>query len=145
MSMGVSGGVLDSRHRALRRRRGFVLVGIAALLLTPLAGCISTIGPQVSGVSPIDPGPFPDTYEQVVGRWIQDRFRFYSQIDGLRISRPEPGLERPPLLSLRGTRYGWWTQVVFRAQDRLGAPTGRISYALLIRDGEVVAHQKQAF
>ena len=133
------------RSASSRSRRAIVVVGVAALLGAPLVGCISTIGPQVEGVSPVDAGPFPDGYEQIVAQWIQDRFHFYSRIENLRISEPEPGLERPPILSLRGTRYGWWTLVIFRALDRVGASTGRISYALLIRDGEIVAHQKQAF
>lgn len=148
--MGSPTDIRSARHRAFRTassrsRRAIVRVGLAALLIAPLAGCISTIGPQVAGVSPVDGGPFPDDYEQIVARWIQQRFRFYSQIENLRISNPQPGLERPPILSLRGTRYGWWTRVIFRALDRLGASTGRISYALLIREGEVVAQQKQAF
>jgi hypothetical protein len=105
------------------------------------AGCVSTIGPTVR--DPGELGPFPDEYEYVVRLWIEGRFRNYSSIARLNVSRPQPGLARPPILSLRSDEYGWWSRVTFHATDRIGAPTGAIHYRVLIRDNEVVARQKQ--
>jgi hypothetical protein len=124
-----------------RRFRALVCTVLAACL----GACLSTIGPQIEGAQGVDPGPFPDAYEQIVRSWIQQKFRTYAQVDGVRVPRPKPGFEKPPLLSPRSTRYGWWTRVTFRATDRIGAPTGTIAYAVLIRDDVVVAHQKLAF
>jgi hypothetical protein len=117
------------------RRHGLVL------LLAFATGCVSTIGPTVR--DPGELGPFPREYEYVVRVWIEGRFRNYSRIERLDVSRPQPGLARAPILSLRRDRYGWWSRVRFHATDRIGAPTGTIHYHVLIRDGEVVAHQKQ--
>jgi hypothetical protein len=58
-------------------------------------------------------------------------------IEGVRVPRPKPGFEKPPLLSARSTRYGWWTRVTVRATDRIGAPTGTLAYAALIRAASV--------
>jgi hypothetical protein len=110
-------------------------------LLSALGGCIQTIGPTFVEEPGMEPGPFPHGYKQIVMAWIQDEFRFYSQVQSVRVVRPAPGRARTPI-SLRRTRYGWWTRLDFRALDRLGASTGVISYNLLIREGRVVSHQK---
>ena len=115
---------------------------IAPLLAATLfLGCVSAIGPTVR--DPGELGPFPNQYETTVRIWIEQKFRNYTRIDRLEVSRPQPGIERPPLLSVRSDRYGWWSRVRFHATDRIGASTGAIAYSVLIRDDEVVAYQKQ--
>jgi hypothetical protein len=131
---------IPSRRRWERPvRRLLPLVACLAL------GCVTNIGPDISDDPDRDPGPFPERYESIVRRWIQDEFRRLSQVERLSVARPQRGFARPPLLGLRGTRYGWWSRVTFRARDRLGAPTGSLAYSVLIRDGEVIAHQKLVF
>jgi hypothetical protein len=124
-----------------RRRLALALAVVACLAL----GCVTNIGPGLSDDPDRDPGPFPDRYESIVRRWIQDEFRRISQVERLNVARPQQGIARPPLLSLRGTRYGWWSRVTFRARDGVGAPTGTIAYSVLIREGEIIAHQKLVF
>jgi hypothetical protein len=111
-------------------------------LLLGLCGCLYSIGPSVAERTADELGPYPEHYQEIVLRWIEDEFRAYSQLERHQIAPPRPGVAKPPLLSLRSSRYGWWTRVSFHARDRIGAPTGRIVYALLIRDGDVVRHQK---
>jgi hypothetical protein len=135
----------DRADLALTASRRWLRALVCALLAAALGACVSTIGPQLEGAAGADPGPFPDAYEQIVRTWIQQKFRTYAQVEAVRVPRPKPGFEKPPLLSMRATRYGWWTRVTFRATDRLGAPTGTIAYAVLIRHDAVVAHQKLVF
>ena len=125
-----------------QRSAGWLAVALVTCLTL---GCVTNIGPEISDAPDRDPGPFPDRYESIVRRWIQDEFRFVSQVERLNVARPQRGMARPPLLSLRGTRYGWWSRVTFRGRDRLGAPTGTRSYSVLIRDDQVIAHQKLVF
>jgi hypothetical protein len=123
------------------RRLGRVHLGALLAAASLAAACVSSIGPTVR--DPGELGPFPEEYERVVRLWIEGRFRNYTSITRLDVSRPQPGLARAPLLSLASDRYGWWSQVAFQATDRIGAPTGAIRYRVLIRDNEVVAQQKQ--
>lgn len=139
----LAGAPERAAHACAPPRRPRVLVGALAAVL--LSGCVSAVGPQLEGATGSDPGPFPDAYEQIVRSWIQQKFRTYAQIEGVRVARPKPGFVKPPLLSVRSTRYGWWTRVSFRATDRIGAPTGTLAYSVLIREDAVVAYQKLVF
>ena len=90
-------------------------------------------------------GPFPRDYEGVVRRWIEDEFPQYSRVERLQMRRPEPGVSKPPRLSLLGNRYGWYSQVTFHPVSRVNAPVGGLHYAVLIRDGAVISYQKLLF
>ena len=111
---------------------------VAALLCAGVLGC-TNIGPAPQ-MAQEALGPFPADYERIVREWIESSFFDVSSIEGFRVRRPTPGFARAPF---GDARYGWWTEVAFRPRDMLGAPKGRLSYAVLIRDGAVVAHQKR--
>jgi len=136
---------LSNGDRGVKRVARRLWAALTSLVACLALGCITNIGPGISDDPDRDAGPYPDRYESIVRRWIQDEFRLYSQVERLNVARPQEGFARRPLLSLRGTRYGWWSRVTFRARDRLGAPTGTIAYSVLIREGEVIAHQKLVF
>jgi len=115
------------------------LLALAALV----AGCATSIGPSQVGRDAL--GPFPNDWERVVRFWVENEFPNYSRVDRLQMRRPEPGVANPPRLSLQSARHGWYALVTFHAATRVNAPTGPLHYAVLIRDGAVVAHQKQLF
>lgn len=104
---------------------------------------MSSIGPSVAGRDEL--GPFPRDYEHIVRRWIEGEFPDYSRIERLQMGRPQAGVAKPPRLALRGPRYGWYTQVTFFPTTRVNAPSGEHHYAVLIREGKVVSHQKLLF
>lgn len=122
--------------RSLRR------TALPVLLVLPLllGGCVTSIGPTISERTPEQLGPYPDDYRAIAKRWIEDNVWGISGIDTLTVSKPRPGFA-DSILTRR--RFGWWTQVRFQARDRLGLPKGRMSWALLIHDSEVVARQKR--
>jgi hypothetical protein len=107
-----------------------------------LVGCATRVGPTAAEPEAALLGPYPEKYEQIVRLWIEDDFRRVTRIDSLRVSAPLPGFSDGPL---RPKTYGWWSRVNLRARDRLGAPTGTLTYDILIRDGQVIAWRKQAF
>ena len=122
--------------RSLRRIAFLVLLALPLLL----GACVMSIGPTISDRTPEELGPYPDDYRGIAKRWIEDNVRGISGIDRLSVSKPRPGFA-DSILSRR--RFGWWTQVSFRARDRLGLPKGRMSWALLVHDCKVIAQQKR--
>jgi hypothetical protein len=127
----------------LLRMKSSTRLGAPLLLLSLcllLGGCIMNIGATVSQRSPEELGPFPDDYREIVKRWIDDNVRGISGIETLSISKPRAGFA-DSVLTRR--RFGWWTHASFRARDRIGMPTGRLAFSLLIRDGRVIARQKR--
>jgi hypothetical protein len=121
------------------RRRCHGSVPALALVSLLLSAC-TAIGPTISEREASELGPYPDDYRMIVRRWIEDSLVGITAVESIHISEPEPGFA-DSLLSKR--RYGWWTRTRFKARDRIGMPTGTIAYALLIRNGEVIARQKQ--
>jgi len=127
------GGTCGQPTRRANLRAGLVV------LVALVAGC-TNIGPTISERTPEELGPFPQNYEQITRRWIDDHVRAVSSIDRVSISPPKPGFA--DAIWMR-RRFGWAVFVSFSARDRAGFSKGRISYALLIRNDEVVAHQKR--
>ena len=116
-------------------------LGISSLLLLTLAlGACTTIGPTLTPRAPDELGPFPDNYQTIGRRWIESNIRGVTAIETLTITKPRPGFA--DAIWMR-RHYGWWTHINFRARDRMGLSKGKMVYALLIRDGRVVARQKR--
>jgi hypothetical protein len=120
-----------------RRRCSPVL---ALVLCSPLLSACTAIGPTIAEREARELGPYPDDYRTIVGRWIEDSLIGITEVESIFIMEQEPGFA-DSLLGRR--RYGWWTRTRFKARDRIGMPTGSIAYALLIRNGEVIASQKR--
>ena len=120
-------------------------VRVAAIALVAVlgSGCMSSIGPSLATRDEV--GPFPRDYERIIRRWIEDEFTQWSRYERLQMRRPEPGVYKPPRLSIADPIYGWYTQVTFHPMSRVNAPVGAVHYAVLLRDDAVVAHQKLLF
>jgi len=110
------------------------------ILLALLLGACTTIGPTLTERTPEELGPYPENYRTIARHWIEDSIRGVTSVETLTVTKPKPGFA-DSLLTRR--RYGWWTHLAFRARDRMGLSKGKMYYSLLLRDGKVVARQKQ--
>ena len=109
----------------------------AALALS--AGCV-TVGPDLGSQPPELAGPFPTDYVELVRRWIDSDFYDVSTVMNLQVSKPIAGQSKSWPSGKR--LYGWYAKVTFKARDSVGASKGKLAYAILMRDGEVVSSRK---
>jgi hypothetical protein len=113
----------------------------AAFLLASLPACVTRIGTTDPAEASDAAGPFPDGYEAIVRRWLEKEIRVLAQIEEFAVERPVRGFSTgAPIFGSRTD--GWRTSVRAAGRDSVGMSTGAISYALLLRDGKVVEHQK---
>lgn len=128
----------SSPQRRFRFRSLAVLIVMTAWLA---GGCVK-IGPVYSERGTDQLGPYPTDFHEVVYRWIEDDFLEVATVRGLDMTTPAPGVAK----KLFGDEpiYGWYSKVTFRATDGSGAQTGKLYYAVLIKDQQVVQSRKMA-
>lgn len=117
-------------------RRALLALALSLCLATP--ACTRMVqDPTGAAVTAEEAGPFPEDYETIVRRWAVRELSRLSSIDEVSVPRPTPGFwERKGLGA--DTVTGWVTRADISGRDRAGLATGRVTYQLLIRDGEVV-------
>lgn len=121
-----------------RLRPLIVLVVLTAWLA---GGCVK-IGPVYSKRGTDQLGPFPTDFHEIVYRWIEDEFVAVATVRSLDMTTPAPGVAE----QLFGEEpvYGWYSKLTFRATDGSGAQTGKLYYAVLIKNQQVVKSRKMA-
>ena len=113
--------------------------GAAALLLLAALGCMS-IGPVYSQGESHQTGPFPEDYIEITYSWIENDFAAITRIRSLDMTTPVPGVAKE--VFGREEMHGWYSKVTLRGSDGSGALTGRLFFAILIKDEKVVASRK---
>ena len=132
------GGRDAGRARIWRSRVCVALILVLAVCL----GCAS-VGPTLSREAERAAGPFPDDYREVVRYWIDTELGDISSVTGLRVTKPVPGTSKPALFGRQ--KFGWFVRTTFKPRDTLGAPKGKMSYGLLIREGRVIVSRKELY
>jgi hypothetical protein len=139
----ISAGVRGARHAPpelpgeasnppLRRRMPLGAL-IVALALAAVA-CAGKID---------DPGPYPDSYEQIIKDWLHTHLKDPYSIRDLSIGHPMEGSVWTGLL-YHGAVPAWRSCTRLNSKNSYGAYTGIKGFEFYIRDGEVVYSQEGA-
>lgn len=114
---------------------------LAALLTASLAGCMLKQAPtyeeQVRAESAGLHGPYPENYEEVVKRYLNNALFDPYSVRDLQIDTPTKGFifSRGGPFAKDLCCYGWCVTVSFNAKNRMGAYTGTQCSTYFIKDG----------
>jgi len=133
----------ENQRRSRWRASGRALsIPILAVVLGFALAC-HTIGPALSKRAGAKAGPYPEDSREIVSEWIETDFFDIATVRSLEVSTPVPGFSKGLFDS--EPRFGWFVRVVFRGTDGMGTSTGKLFYAVLIREGQVVASRKHSY
>lgn len=129
-------------HRSAGRtaRRWFLAAALPAVAWAN-GGCVTRIT-ESPAESAAECGPFPTDYVGITRRWFEGKVKVIAVLQEFRAEPPVAGSSEFGFVGWGKVQRGWRTTVVGSGTDAIGMSTGQIAYAVLIRDGEVVADQK---